>query len=147
MGSKVIFRLKKDEDGYPPISIEMVNATELSENRFQIDNALFFAENVSYHDVVEVTPTDVSGQWEFSSVVEQSSFTSLSIIVLDSIMDSALMSLFRGLDCILEYGEFGAYRMLAVAIPESVDYAKLRDQLVRFEDAERISFCELAVAH
>ena len=56
------------------------------------------------------------------------------------------MDLFRGLGCIIEYGEFDSFRVLGVAVPESVDYKKLRIQLEYLELQSKLSFSELAVA-
>jgi uncharacterized protein DUF4265 len=143
---KVVFHLEQDEDGYPPIAVEMLNAQTLEDGVFQIQNAPFFTENISYNDIVKALPTDVPDQFRFDEVVEQSGFTSLSIIILDSSMDAFLMDLLRGLDCVIEYGEFGAYRVLAVAVPDTTDYVSLREQLQSIEDRELISFAELAVS-
>lgn len=114
---KVGYRLEANEDGYPPISLELLNARRVSEDEFRIENSPFFAENVAFHDIVRARATEVPGQFEFYDVVEESPFASLSIIILDSSMDRFLMDLLRGFGCVLEYGEFGAYRVLAVAVP------------------------------
>jgi hypothetical protein len=53
------------------------------------------------------------------------------------------MDLFRGHDCIIEYGEFGKLRMVAVGIPESADYAYIQKILDAYESAEKISYAEL----
>jgi hypothetical protein len=145
MTSKMIFQLETDEDGYPPISVEMFNVSELGNGLFRVQNAPFFAANISYNDVVRAAPTDVAGQCQFEEVVEPSQFTSVSIIILDSTMDDFLMDLLRGLNCIIEYGEFGVYRVLAVAVPGTADYSSLREKLQLLENKELISFAELAV--
>ena len=145
MTAKVLFQLEQNEDDFPPIRVEMINATPLGDGLFRIENAPFFAANISYNDVVKASPTDVSGQYDFEEVVEQSQFTALSIIIMDESMDSFLMDLFRGLRCVIEYGEFGVYRVLAVAIPGTIDYGTVREKLQALEDRELISFAELAV--
>lgn len=145
MTSKVSFQLERDDDGFPPIAVEVLNAAPLGGGLFQIQNAPFFTANISYNDVVKASPTEVSEQYQFEEVVEQSQFTSLSIIILDSSMDKFLMDLLRGLGCVIEYGEFGAYRILAVAVPDTTDYASLREQLQSLEDRELLSFAELAI--
>lgn len=97
------------------MAVEMLNGAPLGSNRFRIDNAPFFVENISYHDIISALPGEVPGQYDFESVWEQSSFSSLSVIILDPSMDTFLMDLLRGLQCVVEYGEFGAWRILAVA--------------------------------
>lgn len=145
MATKVLFHLEPDEDGFPPISAETLNATPLGGGLFRIENTPFFVPNLSFNDVVRACSTDVEGQYAFDEVVEASEFTSLSIIILDQGMDTLLMDLLRGLDCVIEYGEFGVYRVLAVAVPATTDYEGLRQQLQSLEDQGLLSFAELAI--
>jgi hypothetical protein len=145
VSSKIAFQLEQDEDGYPPIAVELLNATKISEDQFRLDNAPFFAPEVSYGDVVRARPTDIEGQFLFDGLIEGSDFTSISIILLDRAMDSFLMDLFRGHHSVIEYGEFGNYRMLAVAIPATQNYGELRRQLAELEAQGKLSFAELAV--
>src|SRR3546814_4197040 len=112
----------------------MINAAPLGDGLFKIENAPFFTSNISYNDVVKASPTVVSEQYQFEEVVEQSQFAALSIIIMDESMDSFLMDLFRGLGCVIEYGEFGVYRVLAVAIPGTADYEAIREKLQTLED-------------
>lgn len=147
MNQKVLFTLENDGDGYPPIEYELLNVTAISSDTFRIENAPFFVREVSYNDVVRATQSDLKEQFEFVEVVEESTFTSISIIILDKVMDVFLMDLLRGLDCVIEYGEFGMFRMLSVAIPATTDYHALRGQLEVLESQNKLSFEELAVAH
>jgi hypothetical protein len=147
MHVKVSFPLEVDEDGFPPIRVELLNATQLSAHTFRIENAPFFVPNVSFGDVVGGESRGIEGQFEFTSVVEPSEFTSIAIILLDSAMDTLLMDLLRGLGCVIEYGEFGTFRVLAVAVPATTNYPALRLQLEGLEADSKLSFSELSVAH
>jgi hypothetical protein len=144
---KVAYRLDPNEDGYPPISVELLNAMRVSPGVFRIENAPFFSPNVSYRDIVSACASVAEGQFDFVELLQASDFTSISIILLDPKMDEFLMDLLRGLHCVLEYGEFGVYRVLAVAVPPATDYRALRAQLEDLEGRELISFAELSVAH
>lgn len=147
MNVKVVFPLEQNEDGYPPIKYELLNGTMLSGDSLRIDNAPFFVSNISYHDTLKVKETEIPGQFEFVELIEASTFTSISIIIMDASMDTFLMDLLRGLGCVIEFGEFGPYRILAVAVPASTDYEGLRSQLEHLEAQSKISFAELAIAH
>jgi len=147
MSVKIIFQLHPNEDGYPPIKYELLNATALPENTFRIENAPFFTPNISYHDIVRARDSEIPGQFVFVDLVEGSAFTSVAIIILDPAIDVFLMDLLRGLNCVLEYGEFGSFRVLAVAVPASTNYRELRQQLEHLETQSKISFAELAVAY
>lgn len=143
---KIAFQLEQDRDGFPPIAVELLNATQLEKDLFRLENAPFFAREHSYGDTVRASPTDIEGQYLFESDVETSSFTSIAIILLDGEMNTFLMDLFRGHHCVIEYGEFGSHRMLAVAVPATDDYAALRRQLMALEEQGKLSFAELAVS-
>lgn len=144
--AKVAFQLEPDVDGYPPISVELLNATPFGDGVFRLNNAPFFAAEVAYGDVVRARPTDIEDQYLFNELVEESGFTSISIILLDSTMDSFLMDLLRGHQCVIEYGEFGKFRRLAEAVPATENYANLRRQLTELEGQGKQSFAELAIA-
>jgi hypothetical protein len=143
---KIAIPLECNEDGYPPIQYELLNATAISANSFRIDNAPFFAPNISYNDIVRARQSSIPEQFDFVELIEGSTFTSISIIILDASMDVFLMDLLRGLNCVIEYGEFGKFRVLAVAVPASTDYSQLRIQLEHLETKSMISFAELAIA-
>ena len=147
MQVKVAFPLDVDEDGFPPITVEILNATRLTSRSFRIENAPFFVPNISFGDVVSAEPNGLNEQFQFMSVLKASEFTSISVILLDPAMDTLLMDLLRGLGCVIEYGEFGVYRVLAVAVPATTDYASLREKLVGLEENSKLSFSELSIAH
>ena len=134
-------------DGYPPVKREMLNAVRLDKNSFRIKNVPFFVEEVSYDDVVAASETENPEQFDFLFVEENSPYTSISIIILDETVSEDLKDLFNGLDCVMEYGEFGVYKVFAVAIPSSSPYFDVRKKLEMYEDSGRISFAELALAH
>lgn len=144
---KVLFDLENDGDGYPPVAHELLNVSCLANGDYQIKNAPFFVRNISYHDVIRAKKSSIENQLEFIGVVKESTFTSISIIIFDQKLDVFLMELLDGLNCVIEFGEFKQYRILAVAIPETADYMKLRIQLEKLEDDDKMSFEELAVAH
>jgi hypothetical protein len=144
MTPKVKFRIEQD-DGFPPIRAELLNATSLPGGHFRLENAPYFAQGVSYHDIVQASETGLPGVLEFIRVVERSDFTALSIILLDDGVDARLDAAFGGKDCIVEYSEFGGYRVVAVAVPPQVDYPSLRARLSELEQQDLISLAELRV--
>jgi hypothetical protein len=44
---------------------------------------------------------------------------------------------------VIEYGEFGDLRMVAVGVPESVDYMPIRSSLDEYERLGKLSYAEL----
>jgi Domain of unknown function (DUF4265) len=130
------------EDGYPPINVERLNAKEFAPDQYEILNSPFFIKEIAYGDVVTATKTS-EGRLKFTSCVKKSPFKAISVIILDEEMNSKLMDLFRGRNCVIEYGEFGQLKMVAIAIPETEDYQLIRDSLEAFECAGMISYAEL----
>jgi len=142
MTSKVKFRIEQD-DGFPPLRAELLNATPLPGGHFRLENAPFFAQGVSYHDIVQASETGLPGVHDFIRVIERSDCLGMSIIILDDTVDARLNAALGGKDCIVEYGEFSGYRVVAVAIPPQVDYGALKAQLSELEHRDLISLAEL----
>ncbi len=142
---KIAFVLDQNEDGFPPIRVELLNAVTAADGTYEIKNAPFFTPNIAYGDIVRATCTDVANQYDFAELVKGSTYTSLSIIILDASIDTAVMNLLRGKDCVIEYGEFGVYRVLAVAVPIETDYSPLRSQLLELQNDNKLSLAELAL--
>jgi hypothetical protein len=138
---KIEFRLEV-EDGYPPISVERLNARPVDDGQFEILNSPFFAKNVAYGDYVTAEPI-AEGGLSFVSCSTYSGFKAISLILMDDSLDTFLMDLLRGFQCVIEYGEFGKLRMLAVGIPGSVDYSPIRSVLDSHEKAGKLSYAEL----
>lgn len=140
---KIRFELLPD-DGYPPVGVETLNALKLNEGRFLIKNAPFFIQNISYADIVEARENE-NGGYDFVKCLESSDFNSISIILMNNALDVELMDFFRGFESIIEYGEFGSLRMLAVAIPNEISYSEIKKYLDTREAEGLISYSELAL--
>ncbi len=50
--TKILFRLQRDEVGYPPTDWESLWATPLGSNQFEIDNVPFYIRGISSGDVI-----------------------------------------------------------------------------------------------
>lgn len=138
---KIDFRLDV-KDGYPPISVESLNARPIEGGCFEILNTPFFAENVAYGDVV-IASLQQDDRLVFESAETCSGFRAISIILFDHSLDVHLLDLLRGFHCVIEYGEFGALRMMAIGIPAAVDYGPIRASLDEFERRGSLSYAEL----
>ena len=84
---KVLFELKRDEDGYPPADTEGLWAEPLGKNLFKIDNVPFFVKGISCEDVVEAVP-DSEGELRYRSLVKPSARNTLRVIVFRESPDS-----------------------------------------------------------
>lgn len=77
---KVLFRLEKDADGYPPVDVEALWAESVGDNLFRIDNVPFFVKGISCDDVVEAV-ADPEGELRFKSLVKSSAHNTFRVIV------------------------------------------------------------------
>lgn len=137
-----------EEEGFPPVGVETLNAIPLSKKEFQIDNSPFFVEKIAVGTVVRATPTNVLHKYKFESVLEHSENQSLSIIFLVPEVKETIFQNLKEWGCYCEYGEFGKnnkLEMLAVSIPPQTEYYKIYSFLDNYEKLNQISFSELAI--
>lgn len=130
------------EDGYPPISVERLNARDCGNGQFEIVNTPFFIPETAYGDIVTAAK-DLNGRLHFDGCVKTSAYKALSVIILNLEMDRQLMDDLRGRGCVIEYGEFGPYRMLAIGVPPTADFAAIKNILDRHQQAGKLSYAEL----
>ncbi|CAM2069280.1 DUF4265 domain-containing protein [Sulfidibacter corallicola] len=142
---KIRFPLEAHEEGFPPIAVEMLNAQLVNEGVAKIDNTPFFVESIAIGDIVLCKPAGSEGVYDFERVVEHGNSKSVSIIFIDESCKEDLYQYFKVHNCYCEYGEFGAFNMLAVSIPASVEYPKISKHLEKLEAVTKISFAELCL--
>ena len=78
---KVIFRLERDEDGYPPEDVESLWGLRCADG-VEIDNVPWFVKGVSLGDVVSVVQAS-DGVLEFERVLRRSGHSTYRILLLD----------------------------------------------------------------
>ena len=144
MAEKKIDFLLDVEDGYPPINVERLTAHDEGMGNYKMMNTPFFVKEMAYGDIVSADKSP-DGRLVFRDCISQSTFKAISIILLDPEMDTVLMDLFKGHDCIIEYGEFDRLRMVAVGIPSTADYSQIKAKLDSLENSGKLSYAELVV--
>jgi hypothetical protein len=130
---KVLFRLEKDEDGYPPVEVESLWGIRRSDG-IELDNIPFFAKGVALGDIVEST-TAGDGALEFESVVRRGGHSTFRILLLKKhpadprrTMDELIA---KGLSVEEDAG------LLAVDVPPDVPLGPIRDYLFDGIDSGR----------
>jgi len=145
---KVRFDLEIDEDGYPPVGSESLNAVVLGANKFQIDNTPFFIERIAVGDIIEAHKTPESGErFVFDKILSLSKDQSLSLIFLDDSFIEGVSTKLQQLGCYCEYGEFssGNLKMVAVNVAQPDTYHDVMSFLLHLETQEVLSVAELSV--
>ena len=120
---KVVFRLEKDADGYPPEDVESLWGLRRPDGVL-IDNIPFFVRGVALGDTVEVTPAP-DGALEFSGIVRGGGHSTYRILVLrtDQGAIPEVMSELIGLGLAVEEDA----GLLAVDVPPSIAVSGVLD--------------------
>ncbi|HYO58478.1 DUF4265 domain-containing protein [Archangium sp.] len=135
---KVVFKLEKDEDDYPPADYESLWAIPVEEGLFQIDNIPFFAQEVALGDVVSAVSE--GGELRFQKVVRPSGHSTLRLIIYDKGEVPAVRKLLEERGCASEGSHIPG--LISVDVPPSVSLAMLRPMLDEGEAQERWGYEE-----
>lgn len=139
---KVVFKLGKDEDDYPPADYESLWAVPVGEGLFQLDNIPFFANEVALGDVVSAVP--MGGELRFQEVVRPSGHSTLRLIIYDKEEVPAVRKLLEERGCVSEGSHIPG--LISVDVPPSVSLAALRPILDEGEAQERWGYEEACLA-
>ena len=113
---KIVFRLKQDEDGYPPDTWESLWAYETEPGQYTIDNIPFYVKNISSGDVVAV---DQDGtELRFQKLVQASTNSVFRLYFSDLSDVKAIRQRLRHLGCESEQSHIP--KLIAVEIPGTV---------------------------
>ena len=113
---KVVFRIEKGEDGYPPFDLEGVWAEETTDGGFVIDNIPFFARQATLGDVVEVRHTE--GATFYLSTRQRSGNSLLRVVFFEGHDPSNLRFDLAKLGCSTEQSHLQS--LIAVNVPSTV---------------------------
>ena len=142
----ISFDLEIEEDGWPPISTEILQALPLGNGKAQIDNTPFFITSIALGDVVKVSKPDGMKYFRCDELIEEGGNYALSIILRDHQSQDELILLLSEKEYFYEYGEFGNTKMYAVSVNEEKAFNKIKVQLDKLEAREVISYAELCIA-
>jgi Domain of unknown function (DUF4265) len=141
---RVHFDLDVD-DGFPPISAEIMNGKIISEGIIEIDNTPFFVQGIAAGDRVSCQPFGDDRNFRFVSLLEASGSAAISVIFVRPECADSIYSDIREWGLYCEYGEFPEYNMLAISIDGAEKFRELVDYLQDKEDAGDISYAELCL--
>lgn len=140
---KIYFDLEIYEDGFPPISVETLNAKLIDKNIAIIDNIPFFVEGVAYED--EVLLLYQNNKYFFQKLIRKSGNKIVSLIIIDIFVKQELIAYFNKEKLMYEIGKFPDYTMLSVSIKDSCQFDKTKNYLSTLENNGLISYAELCL--
>jgi Domain of unknown function (DUF4265) len=123
--AKMLFRLDRDDEGYPPVDIERLWCEEIGAGEFTLDNIPFFTRQATLGDVVE--GQRLGDEIFYLSTLERSQNSLLRVVFFDGRDPSALRAELAKLGCSSEQSHLQS--LIAVNVPPSVNIADVRNLL------------------
>jgi hypothetical protein len=139
---KVVVKLERDEDDYPPADYEGLWARPLGEGLFQVDNIPFFAKGIAYGDIVSAVTEP--RELRFREVVRPSGHGTLRLIIYDEKEVSTVSALLQKMGCAVERSHIPG--LISVDVPPAVSLAVLKPILDEGEAQERWGYEEACLA-
>jgi hypothetical protein len=122
---RVLFRITRDQDGYPPTDYETLWAFHVAKNIYQIDNVPFYVRDLSLGDQVSVIRE--GGDIVFEGIVAQSSHSSVRVMVRNPADLLAVKNALASLGCEGEVNK--QLNMIALDVPDTADISAVFDLL------------------
>ncbi len=138
---KVMFRLQKDADGYPPDDWESLWAYEVEPGLYSIDNVPFFARGISWGDVVSVERR--GDELHFKEIVRPSDHSVIRVIVYDKSKVGEMHDKLKEMKCDTEQSHLAS--LLTVDCPPTSDLRKVLDFLNEGEADGRWTYEEASI--
>ena len=128
------------EGGY---GIESFWAIPLGDNKYKIDNILFYADNYSWGDIVSVE--DRNGELYVNGLIEESGHSTIRIIFynIEDVQKTRL--LFENMGCDSEGSNIP--ELIAFDIPASINYTEIKKILDEGVKLNKWGYEEACLAH
>lgn len=140
---RVTFRLKQDEDGYPPYIFESLHAAPLEDGTYEVANIPFFSYDAALGDVVKVKEEPDEDGLFFDELVRESGNSVIRVQFRDKGEQPRLTEQLRAMGCESE----ALHSYLAVNIPAQVSYSPILRLLLQGEASDRWGFEEAVLCH
>jgi len=140
---KIVFRLRKDEDGYPPMEFESMWGMFLDESSCVVDNVSYYVYGVSKGDTVAIE--NVDSELFVSSVIARGGHSTLRVFAEDPDTKASLIFELKllGAQCSVTRG----LSLFAVDIPPEIDFAKIDTFLASRCDGEHLAYEDACLQH
>ena len=123
---KILFSLKKDEDGYPPFNYERIWAKPIEKNLWELDNIPFFATEVCNHDTI-LAEKDEDGDLAFKRVENRGGHSTIRVYFNDEKYINSTREKLKTLGCSSEGSNIKS--LVAIDVPKDQDISRIRNFL------------------
>tara|TARA_B100000949_G_scaffold182403_1_gene163689 strand:- start:1535 stop:2047 length:513 start_codon:yes stop_codon:yes gene_type:complete len=112
------------------------------EKGYQLDNILFYAKNYSWKDIVSAE--EINGELFATGLVEEKGHSTVRVLLSDASEVPKLREEIKNFGCSSELSN--VENLVAIDIPPSVSYDKVRAYLEKGEDDGRWEYQEACIA-
>ena len=138
---KILFRLQKDDIGYPPADIESLWADKLNDNTYILDNIPVYLRGISEGDKIE--GVNIEGEIFYSRLVEASDYSTYRIMLGNAEDYDEISQQLIDMGCSIERSDIP--RMLAVSVTPYRDADMIHAYMISQEDNGKFEFEEAAL--
>lgn len=139
---KIVVKLERDEDGYPPADYEGLWALPVGDGLFRIDNVPFFARGIAWGDIVSATVEQQ--ELRFIHVVRASGHSTLRLIIHDAKELPSVSWFLEQQGCAIERSHIPG--LISVDVPPAASIDSLRKTLDEGEAQDRWGYEEACLA-
>lgn len=140
---KIIFTLKKDSDGYPPIEFESVWGIRVHDNSYRIANTPYYIYGVSEGDLVAIE--NRNEELHALHVCERGGNSTLRVFAENPSVKQQIIERINDLGG--ECSFLQKLSLFAVNIPKDANFLKIDDYLRSISDGERIAYEDTCLQH
>lgn len=139
---KVVFLLKPDESGYPPVDAEGLWVESLDGRTARVDNIPFFVQEATLGDVIEYAKED--GELRYVSTLLRSKNSLLRVVCYSQADPAQIRNEIERFGCETEFDS--AHGLIAVNVPPEGDLEGLQRFLHLRETRGEIGYEEPILA-
>lgn len=131
---KILFRIERDAQGWPPTDIEGMWAKRGDDNEFLLHNTPFYAQGVAIGDVV--SGVEENGEFYFHEVLREGGHGTIRVLLKSLDQVDLVCSKLEMFGCEVEVSQ----RLIAVDVRPEVAIKSLLNYLEGEEQASRFGY-------
>ncbi len=141
--TKLVFKLKIDEDGYPPVGFEALWAIKLNDGLYKIDNIPMYVCDISKGDFLSAEYA--SGEWSPVSVKRRGGHTTLRIFIENQHNRNEVIENLKAMGASVNLNL--NMSLFAIDIPPNSSFLKIDEYLENICNNETIAYEDACLQH
>jgi len=133
---KIIFKLEKDAEGYPPVDWETLWGIILSDNNCIVDNMPFYIYDLSFGDTISFKKVD--DEFYFDKLINKSSYSLIRVFCKNKNVMEKLKLELEAHNCKWEYSN--TFSLASIAIPKDIILKDIEKIISKHKEFEFIEY-------